>query len=130
MSPRGALQSFADSAGSPVLCRSSGAVRLSDVHLTKVYDGLPTVDWKFDVRTGRVLELDLGGSERRNACLPAPLLTTSTQRHLLPSRTATTAAVVRASAILRSQRGRKQPPARKVRGTGARKVVKIEEPVA
>lgn len=41
-----------------------------------------------------------------------------------------TAAVVRASAILRSQRGRKQPPARKVRGSGARKVVKIEEPTA
>ncbi len=39
-------------------------------------------------------------------------------------------AVVRASALLRSQRGRKQPPARKVRGSGARKVVKIEEPVA
>ncbi|TKY88565.1 hypothetical protein EX895_002554 [Sporisorium graminicola] len=42
----------------------------------------------------------------------------------------TRAAVVRASAILRSQRGRTQPPARKVRGTGSRKVVKIEEPVA
>ncbi|GAC71496.1 60S ribosomal protein L28 [Moesziomyces antarcticus T-34] len=39
-------------------------------------------------------------------------------------------AVVRASALLRSQRGRKQPPARKVRGSGARKVVKVEEPVA
>ncbi|KAJ1025878.1 hypothetical protein NDA16_002504 [Ustilago loliicola] len=39
----------------------------------------------------------------------------------------TKAAVVRASAILRSQRGRKQPPARKVRGIGSRKV---EEPVA
>ncbi|SPO49083.1 related to 60S ribosomal protein L28 [Moesziomyces antarcticus] len=42
----------------------------------------------------------------------------------------TKVAVVRASALLRSQRGRKQPPARKVRGSGARKVVKIEEPVA
>ncbi|ETS65387.1 hypothetical protein PaG_00121 [Moesziomyces aphidis] len=42
----------------------------------------------------------------------------------------TKVAVVRASALLRSQRGRKQPPARKVRGSGARKVVKVEEPVA
>ncbi|CCF50164.1 hypothetical protein NDA11_000787 [Ustilago hordei] len=42
----------------------------------------------------------------------------------------TKAAVVRASAILRSQRGRKQPPARKVRGAGPRKTVKVEEPVA
>ncbi|KIS67140.1 uncharacterized protein UMAG_11561 [Mycosarcoma maydis] len=42
----------------------------------------------------------------------------------------TRAAVIRASALLRSQRGRKQPPARRVRGTGARKVVKVEEPVA
>lgn len=41
-----------------------------------------------------------------------------------------TAAVVRASAILRSQRGRKQPPARKVRGAGPRKTVKVQEPVA
>ncbi|SPO23970.1 related to 60S ribosomal protein L28 [Ustilago trichophora] len=42
----------------------------------------------------------------------------------------TKAAVVRASALLRSQRGRSQPPARKVRGSGARKVVKVEESTA
>ncbi|PWY98965.1 ribosomal protein L28e [Testicularia cyperi] len=42
----------------------------------------------------------------------------------------TKVAVARASAIHRSQRSRKQQPARKTRGTGARKVVKIEEPIA
>ncbi|EST09118.1 Ribosomal protein L28e [Kalmanozyma brasiliensis GHG001] len=39
----------------------------------------------------------------------------------------TRAAVVRGSAILRSQRGRREAPVRKARGTGSRKVAQVEK---
>lgn len=77
---------------------------------------------------GRVTKMSL--EQSRSERLSEVQLLTSFSSFLPFQRPALIAAVVRASAILRSQRGRTQPPARKTRGTGARKVVKVEEPTA